>query len=91
MAAALRDTTPQMRTDLGEKARPRLDPSLARSRPLSCILDPPSSPLSAAVHRRTPPRGQTRFFLRAPRLIATKPVLIGVTERRAPQLLHDMK
>ena len=33
----------------------------------------------------------TRFFLRAPLLIATKPVLIGVTERLAPQLLHCMK
>ena len=32
-----------------------------------------------------------RFFLRAPLLIATKPVLIGVTERLAPQLLHCMK
>ena len=36
-------------------------------------------------------RAHTRFFLRAPLLIATKPVLIGVTERRAPQLLHCMK
>jgi len=30
-------------------------------------------------------------FLRAPLLIATKPVLMGVTERRAPQLLHCIK
>lgn len=32
-----------------------------------------------------------RVFFRAPLLIATKPVLMGVTERRAPQLLHCMK
>merc|ERR1712083_1094500 len=32
-----------------------------------------------------------RVFLRARLLIATKPVLMGVTDRRAPQLLHCMK
>jgi len=47
-------------------------------------------PASAAesVRRASP---YARFFLRAPRLMATKPVLIGATERRAPQLLHCMK
>ena len=43
-------------------------------------------PASAASVRHA--SAYARFFLRAPRLMATKPVLIGATERRAPQLLH---
>ena len=46
---------------------------------------------AASAAAPAPPPHGARAFLRAPREIATKPVLIGVTERRAPQLLHCMK
>ena len=40
---------------------------------------------------RRPPLAHMRLFLRAPLLMATNPVLMGATERRAPQLLHCIK
>ena len=55
---------------------------------------------AAAQHSQAPPpppprlllgAQPVRFFLRAPLPMATKPVLMGCTERRAPQLLHCME
>ena len=48
--------------------------------------------VSAGALSRSPrPLYAARLARRAPLEIATKPVLIGVTDRRAPQLLHCMK
>jgi len=52
-----------------------------------CLL-PPATP---AQNQPTTANYAARLARRAPLLIATKPVLMGVTDRRAPQLLHCIK
>lgn len=75
---------------------PHLASLLQPFMPRALRVAPASSPPRAQKHRHArglsaPALHAARFARRAPLLIATKPVLMGVTDRRAPQLLHCIK